>query len=422
MQQEKKYTVLDLFCGAGGMSEGFIQAGFLVPFASDYSKEAKETYTHRHNQLGYELNFFDDDIVKLSKKSLLLDFLNGTDVDVVVGGPPCQGFSLTGRRDEDDPRNLLFMEFLKIIKIIRPKYFVMENVEGILSYRLKNIKGISGAIYENMLVPDVIQQESFKMGYRVRYQLLNAKDYGVPQNRPRVIFLGNLLEKRGRRVQDKVPQPNFPEKKGKIVTVQEAISDLSFLLNGQVSEKYAINCNITEYQLMLRNGLTPDINGKTIKANVLKNHQASKHQKKTVERFKKLQPGESIGELLERLESEEYKYFYTKKYRCSKLNKDSISPTVLTLPDDIVHYDENNPRILTVREFARLQSFDDSFEFKGKRTTGGNKRKFETPQYTQVGNAVPPLFARAIAEKIMEALKRNENKDSIPSDRYLITI
>ncbi|CCF16892.1 DNA-cytosine methyltransferase family protein [Brevibacillus laterosporus GI-9] len=395
------YTVLDLFCGAGGMSEGFLQAGFEVPFASDYSKEAAETYTKRHQQLGYDLKFFNDDIGKLTKRSTLNEFLGDTRIDVIVGGPPCQGFSLTGKRDENDPRNKLFLDYLKIVKMVKPKYFVIENVEGILSYKVKKLKGISGTIYEDELVPNIIQKETEKFGYFVEHKLLNAKDYGVPQNRPRVIFFGTRIIKNRK---NKLQKPKFPEKQNLVVTVEDAISDLRFLKNGQESANYNVRYNVTAYQQLLRNGITPSANGEPIPSIELHNHKASKHQDKTVKRFEKLKSGESVGQLLERLTPEELEYFNTKKYRCAKLEGSSVSPTVLTLPDDIVHYDKGNPRILTVREFARLQSFDDSFVFYGKRTTGGDRRKFETPQYTQVGNAVPPLFARAIANEILLVL------------------
>ncbi|MBU8716085.1 DNA cytosine methyltransferase [Brevibacillus parabrevis] len=400
------YRVLDLFCGAGGMSEGFLQAGFEVPFASDYSKEAAITYKNRHEQLGYNLNFFNDDISKLTKKATLNEFLGGATIDVIVGGPPCQGFSLTGKRDENDPRNRLFLDYLKIVKMVRPKYFVIENVEGMLSYKVKKIKGISRTIYEDELVPDIIQKEAEKFGYFVEYKLLNAKDYGVPQNRPRVIFLGTQIMKRRK---DKLPKLKFPEKQNVLVSVEEAISDLRFLKNGETSIKYNGRYKVTRYQQMLRDGLTPSANGESIPAVELHNHEASKHQEKTVKRFEKLRSGESVEQLLKRLTPDELEYFKTKKYRCAKLQKDLVSPTVLTLPDDIVHYDKENPRILSVREFARLQSFDDSFVFYGKRTTGGDRRKLETPQYTQVGNAVPPLFARAIALEIRNALEKIGN-------------
>lgn len=400
------YNVLDLFCGAGGMSEGFIQAGFHVPFASDFSKEASLTYKNRHQQLGYDLEFHEGDVTELTPKKKIIDFISGTKIDVIVGGPPCQGFSLTGKRGKEDPRNKMFLEFLKIVKSVKPKYFVMENVEGILSYIFDELKGVSGKVYQATPAVKIIIEESLRMGYRVQYLILNAKDYGVPQNRSRVIFFGNQVSKKNNSLIDIVPRPTVPKKMDKIVTVQEAISDLSFLKNGQTSKQYDDSIIPTPYQLMLRNGVTPSFEKKGIQSQSLFNHTASLHVAKTINRFQKLEQGETIGDLLKRIHTEEYEELYTKKYRCKKLHEDSVSPTVLTLPDDIVHYDKNNPRILTVREFARLQSFDDSFEFHGKRTTGGKRRRFETPQYTQVGNAVPPLFARAIAISIKSALDK----------------
>ncbi|MGX5545051.1 DNA cytosine methyltransferase [Bacillus cereus] len=402
-----KFKVLDLFSGAGGMAEGFLQAGFDIPCATDYSKEAAQTYVNRHKQLGYDVNYFCGDIRELTKKrGKLNEFICGHKIDVIVGGPPCQGFSLSGKRDENDFRNFLFLEFLRVVKKVKPNYFVMENVSGLLSYKFAKIEGLDGELYEDILPQEVIQKEAFKMGYFVKWKLLNAKEYGVPQNRPRVIFLGHKIRRfRGGNFKNIVEPPEFPEKKKYMVTVEDAIDDLSFLMNGQGSNHYLdSNSNQSQYQKNLRSGLTPDINGNTVKAVFLQNHQASKHNEKTINRFELLKPGESVGDLLNRLSKELKEQYFTKKFRCTKLTKKNVSPTVLTLPDDIIHYDPNNPRILTVRELARLQSFDDSFEFLGKRTTGGERRKYETPQYTQVGNAVPPLFARAIAEEIFKAL------------------
>lgn len=407
-----KFKILDLFSGAGGMAEGFLQAGFHIPCATDYSKEVEETYRNRHKQLGYKLNYFCGDVRDLSsKKRLLLELVDDNKIDVIVGGPPCQGFSLSGKRDENDFRNFLFLDFLKIVKMLKPKYFVMENVEGILSYKFNRVQGLDKEIYENVFPPEVIQREAFKFGYFVKWKLLNAKDYGVPQNRPRIIFLGHRIRRyRGGKFKNLVIPPEFPTKINKIVTVEDAISDLSFLTNGQISTRYNnAYGNNSEYQKALRNGLTPNINGRTLRAEELYNHQASKHNEKTVNRFEMLKPGESVSDLFNRLPEDLKIQYFTKKFRCTKLQKEGVSPTVLTLPDDIVHYDPKNPRILTVRELARLQSFDDSFVFLGKRTTGGNKRRYETPQYTQVGNAVPPLFARAIAEEVFKALLSSNN-------------
>lgn len=404
----KTYKVLDLFSGAGGMAEGFLQAGFYIPCATDYSKEAAETYKNRHRQLGYDVNYYCGDIRNLTKsKREFKEFIGENKIDVIVGGPPCQGFSLSGKRLEDDIRNNLFIEYLKMVKLVKPKYFVMENVEGLLSYKFKSIKGIDNEIYEDVHPQEVIVKEALKLGYMVKWRLLNAKNFGVPQNRPRIIFLGHKIRKyKDGKHKDIYHPPNFPIESKHMVTVEDAISDLNFIKNGEIKIKYDNRFgNKSEYQKKLRLGLTPNKNGDSIKADRLFNHQTSKHNEKTLERFKLLRAGESINELLQRLPDELKEIFTTKKFRCTKLNKADVSPTVLTLPDDIIHYDINNSRILTVRELARLQSFDDSFEFKGKRTTGGDRRKFETPQYTQVGNAVPPLFANAIANEIMTSLR-----------------
>lgn len=409
-----KFKVLDLFSGAGGMAEGFLQAGFHIPCATDYSKEASQTYVNRHKQLGYDVNYFCGDIRELSRKNRnLLNLIGNNKIDVIVGGPPCQGFSMSGKRDENDFRNLLFLEFLRIVKKVKPSYFVIENVEGLLSFKFSRIEGLDKEIYEDVYPQEIIQKEAFKMGYFVKMKLLNAKDYGVPQNRPRIIFLGHKIRRyRSGHFKDLVAAPEFPKKIDKIVTVEDAISDLNFLKNGQVSMVYNNKYgNKSDYQLGLREGLTPSIDGKGLPALDLHNHQASKHNEKTISRFKLLEPGESISELMARLSDELKEEYSTKKFRCTKLDKRSVSPTVLTLPDDIIHYDKHNARILTVREFARLQSFDDSFVFLGKRTTGGERRKYETPQYTQVGNAVPPLFAKKIGEEIMRALIRTENSN-----------
>lgn len=405
MNVKGKYKVLDLFSGAGGMSEGFLQAGFSVPCATDYSKEASETYINRHKQLGLKLNFYNGDIRDLSRKRKKLnDLIGETEIDVITGGPPCQGFSVSGKRLTDDIRNTLFLEYLRVVKRVKPKYFVMENVEGLLSYRFEKIKGLDGEEYIDTRPQDIISNEALKMGYFVKWEVLNAKNFGVPQSRPRVIFLGHRIRRyRGGKYKDLVSPPNFPLPLSGKVTTEDAISDLAFINNGEIRTEYNEKFgNKSNYQICLKRGQTLGVKGKSIEANSLLNHQTSSHGEVTIQRFKMLKPGETVGEMLSRLDENLLEQFSTKKFRCAKLKNDEVSPTVLTLPDDIVHYE--SPRILTVRELARLQSFDDSFEFLGKRTTGGDRRKYETPQYTQVGNAVPPFFAKAIALEVMNSL------------------
>lgn len=403
-----KPLVLDIFCGAGGMSEGFIQAGFDVAFACDINEAAMRTYMNRHEKLGYKTKFACENIEKFSKKNFLMNFLEGKRIDVVCGGPPCQGFSLAGKRDKNDPRNMLFKNYIKVIKNVKPKYFVMENVEGILSMKFDKFEGVSGRIYINSTVTEILKTEFYELGYYVEYRVLQANDFGVPQNRRRVFFLGHKIRKlRGGKYKSVVIAPTFPERNiTNDISVKEAIDDLSFLESGQSFDKYYNISNLSQYQQDSINGRTKASDGKPIKSVVLFNHKASKHSKSVIKRFNLLKEGENLSSLFNRIDIKTWEMYKTKKLRCQRINSNEPSPTVLTLPDDLVHYSKN--RIMTVREFARLQSFDDSFEFLGKRTTGGSRRKTDLPQYTQVGNAVPPLMAKAIAQKIMEALIEDE--------------
>lgn len=397
--------VLDIFCGAGGMSEGFIQAGFDVRFATDINETAKLTYMNRHNKLGYETKFMCKDIREFSKKSFLKKFLGGIEIDVVCGGPPCQGFSLAGKRDKNDPRNMLFSRYINVIRNVKPKYFVMENVEGILSMKLDKFIGIKKVVYEDKTVAEILIEEFFQIGYYVEYKVLQAIDYGVPQTRRRIFFLGHKIRRfKGGKYKDLVQPPKFPTgNNNEILTIKDAINDLAFLESGHKSSRYKNNIELTKYQKQSIKGRTPKKDGKTIESKQIFNHEAAHHSERVKERFTLMKQGEDLVSLKNKLKDSEWEIYKTKKTRCKRAIENKPAPTVLTLPDDLIHYSKN--RIMTVREFARLQSFDDSFEFLGKRTTGGDRRKTDLPQYTQVGNAVPPLLAKAVAEEIMNAIK-----------------
>lgn len=391
----KKYKVLDLFCGAGGMAEGFMRAGFIIPYATDISKDASKTYINRHKQLGKKVKFLCEDINKIANEKELKKFLKNdiNSIDVICGGPPCQGFSLAGRRDKNDPRNKLVFSYLEILKIVKPKFFVMENVEGLLSTICEEYTGMGDVVFVNKPVIEILQDQFKKIGYDMKYKVLQACDYGIPQKRKRVIFLG-------RRCDINLIEPEFPSKRESVVTVEEAIGDLIDISNGEEISFYK-NAAISSYQIESRLGRT-----KNIQNDVLNNHRTSKHTQKVIERFSLIKPGENLQHFFSRICEEDRKRYYTKKNNCTRLKSDGVSPTITTLPDDIIHYSEN--RILTVREMARLQSFDDSFVFLGKRTTGGKLRKKETPQYTQVGNAVPPILAYEIAKEVIKALRGSE--------------
>lgn len=381
------------------MAEGFLQAGFEVPYASDKSEQAALTYQYRHReQLGYKLKYFCGDIQELAAEEKLKKFL-GNDylkIDVVCGGPPCQGFSMAGKRNPNDLRNQLVRSYINILKQVQPKYFVMENVTGILSARFSRYDG-QNKIYENELVTNVLIKEFAAIGYsHVVIQTLDASDYGVPQRRKRVIFLGTRDDVTSLLTHPKpLQQPKS--------SAYNALSDLENIEIGSKIETYIKKAS-SVYQIESRKGRTPAADGKYLQAEKLANHETSKHTNLIVERFSLLKPGEDFKKIYPNLPIGLQERFQTRKHNCRRMLPDEPSPTVLTLPDDMVHYSQN--RILTVREMARLQSFDDSFEFLGKRTTGGHLRKQETPQYTLVGNAVPPLLAKAIALEIKLNLER----------------
>ena len=343
-------TAIDLFCGCGGMGLGLEQAGFDILYANDITKDATDTYSANLHA----------DIVECKDVALVdpheLQARIGGSVDVIIAGTPCQGFSTLGRRNPNDPRNRMFRHLVRFLEVFRPKVFLMENVAGILNMR-------GGADFAN------ICKTLEDVGYAVTPVKLSASDHGVPQNRTRVFLIG-MRDGGG----VKIP---VPEKKK--VTVSDAISDLAFLGPGETSSKY-VGPPLSEYQKKMRAG-----------CDTLVNHEAANHSKKIRDRFASIQAGFNWR-----------KHPNTRKRDCHKMHPDCPSRTVTTLPEDLVHYSRR--RIPTVRELARIQSFPDSFEFKGPRTTGGPNRVKTCCQYTQVGNAVPPELARRLFENIKSVL------------------
>ncbi|MCH4826644.1 DNA cytosine methyltransferase [Planococcus halocryophilus] len=439
---------IDLFCGAGGFSEGVIQAGFHIVFSSDLSIDVEKTYTHRHEQLGFvhgvNTYFSRADINELPSENIQsaiqgIDMFNGRvvpQIDVIFGGPPCQGFSRAGRRNQDDPRNRLFREYLRVVNDINPKYVVMENVEGFMDTKMDGYVGLTGHEYpERSLMPEILMNEFSLLGYRtLQPEILDASNYGVPQRRKRAIFIAYL----DGQTAPAYPEPTTPNEEDK-VNVFDAISDL--IVDTNIKE--GTFRSHSQYQLESINGRTMSLANNTISSNGhVYNHDLSNHGPLIVERFSLFREGESSPMLKKRikdngLEIIEYPHLLeesksalknifsteqiisgfatppvssqliesilTKKNNRFRYNRHRVSPTVVTLPDDFLSPFEN--RIPSVRELARLQSFDDSFEFLGKRTTGGMRRGLEVPQYSQVGNAIPPLLARAIAIEIRNALE-----------------
>ena len=619
----KPFTFVDLFAGAGGFSEGFLQAEHNNKFfdfvvANDINENCELTHVVRYNhQLGLDAEFLKQDITEPDFLDNLLEKINGRKIDVVCGGPPCQSFSLAGKRKKFDKKDDLFSHYLEVIKVLQPKYFIMENVKGILTKEKGKIKELIikeiNSIVDTKEIPllisfikktrnefnsflfdsiikrvelekllekdketgksdfisfvenrfrkltpkiadyktsktdgnintirhgfnllarakeweklkrDIIKEKDFcnidsdnfanaftdflteissenvisKIDnsfkalkvptnykkdcediitalkiyttsfdesieilkshcntsqkkelktilesirlYKIEKPFVaNASNYGVPQNRERVLFIGC---RKDQKYISEIPATVTEEEK---VTIFEALYDLDFIGNNQEAHRYELIDISAQYngtaKKMAKLLKKRRIDGKPISKggksfaewskkgrlierfkpqtkpfyvrntealengekyfDILNNHKTSNQNETVIERlgvilkngnYKKAQPE------LEKLN------LGTNKRNYNVLKPDEQSSTIMTIADDYIHY--NSPRSLTVREMARLQSFDDSFVFQGKRSTGGNNRKTEVPQYTLVGNAVPPLLARAVASEILKHIK-----------------
>jgi DNA (cytosine-5)-methyltransferase 1 len=342
-------NVVDLFSGVGGLSLGFRQAGFNVVLANEIDKDIAKAYKENHPN-GKMIN---EDITKLDIESVFSPYKGN--IDIVIGGPPCQGFSQKGaRRILDDERNFLFKYYLKVVEYLKPKYFLMENVPNLLTANKGSFK-------------QDIYNEFENLGYVLDSGILNAFDYGVPQTRRRAFVLGKLA--------GKVSLPlAFFEK----VSAWDAISDLAFLESGEgVEEQDYILPAATSYQKRLRKN-----------SKKLYNHIATKHSSLAIERMM-LVPPEKGKETL----PEEYltKSIYSGTW--SRIVKSDPSVTITTRFDTPSSGRFTHPylhRAITVREAARIQSFPDDFILYGPKTS----------QMKQVGNAVPPLLSYRIAETI----------------------
>lgn len=371
----KDRTVVDLFCGAGGLSEGFRQAGFHVLAGSDYDPAAGKTFAATHP----EATFLGGRIQDLSVE----DFLRATglkkgELEVLVGGPPCQGYSVYNHgRGVDDPRAGLFREYLRIVKGLMPKWLVMENVSGLTSI------ADGGIIRE-------IEDGMDALGYRVKWKILKAEQFGVPQERRRIVFIANRI---GAPIRH--PKPTHGPGLQPYVTIWDAIGDLGPLENGDLkgNDQYASG-PMNDYQRELRAG-----------ANRVPNHTASRLSSVNLDRMKHIPAGGSWRDIPFDLLPEGMKRAkrsdHTKRY--GRPRKTDLACTILTKCD--VHWGAyihpEQDRALTVREAARLQAFPDTFEFLGSRTE----------QYVQVGNAVPPLLGRAIANALIDSATGGADDD-----------
>lgn len=404
------FTFVDLFCGAGGFTEGFLLASSRAAApklvaASDSSPMVRLTYEGRfRDQLGINFGYVERDV---RDPSFITDLVTEVErvagiakVDVVCGGPPCQGFSVFGARNRTDPRNDLFFPYLQAIERLEPKYFILENVPGL-------VKMYGGRAVES--IREAVQAMGPAKYTLVGPLTLTAADYGVPQVRERIMFFGCREDMP---VLDRVP-PKVHSSDW--VTVGDALGDLAFLRPWEKASHYAIEYPpATAYQVESRRGRlfeTMEIPRTDV---LLHNHEAARHTPDVIARFSMLQQGKGLESVPRELWD---KHLRTAKKWCVRLDASRPSYTVVTLPDDLVH--PSQPRILTVRELARLQSFDDTHVFRGPRATGGggagNKlRAVEVPQYSQVGNAVPPMMAKAVAEVVLSGLLAGPRARYIP--------
>ena len=394
----RKKTYIDLFAGCGGLSLGLFNTGLWKgKFAVEKSPDAFETLQYN---LIDKKNHFDwpdwlpkqnhdiNDVIKNHKDNL--KSLRG-EIDLVAGGPPCQGFLTAGRRIEGDSRNELIKSYIKFIRLVQPKIIFFENVKGFTQKFDKN--KIKGKIYSEY-VTNALEYDSPNgdfQGYKVEGKLVDFSEFGIPQKRTRFILVG--IRK------DIVSQVNpikffeqiqaekevFLVNKGIGLTnsLEDAISDL-LKINEIVSPDTSsfkaglYNPIQSNYQKLLRDKAVSEIPD---------SHRFAKHNEDTLIKFEFILKN---AEKNKTLSNELKEKFNLKKRTIIPLSGKTPTPTITTLPDDYIHYCE--PRIFTVREYARIQSFNDWYEFKGKYTTGGKRRTQEVPRYSQIGNAIPPLF------------------------------
>lgn len=421
-----KYKFIDLFSGCGGLSLGFSMAGLQGQFAVERDAMAFDTFAD--NFLGERstpISKFNwpawldkhawgiDDL--LDKHSGDLSRLQG-EIHVLGGGPPCQGFSFAGRRQEDDPRNQLFERYVRVVDTIKPSILVLENVPGMkVAHSSKKGEEESGEVVESYY--DKLKKSLEALDYEVHGEIVDASRFGVPQRRSRLIVIGikkhlaiqltggvmyafRALESARIEILAKHGLP-----KTKAISAQDAISDLlirrtstqpctdPFSPKG-FEEAYYLG-PLTNYQRLMH---------KHCRSDAMDSMRLARHGRDVRARFKRIIKECEQGVMMNKKSREK---FGLKKHRIHPMSPWEPAPTITTLPDDVLHYLE--PRILTVRESARLQSFPDWFRFRGKFTTGGKLRTKECPRYTQVGNAVPPLLAEAIglaASSVLDELKR----------------
>ncbi len=413
-------TFIDLFSGCGGLSLGLADAGWQGVFAIEQATDAFETF--RSNFLGAhsEYRFLWPEWLAQTKHSID-DVLKDHEgeisalrdcIDLIAGGPPCQGFSFAGKRNSSDPRNMMFERYVSFVDLINPKFLVLENVPGmkVAHGRHGNLGAGKGKTYYDKLHAALSER-----GYVVEPMDLDAVNFGVPQRRSRLVVIGVrsdvakqlLLGSTG--VVERINAVGVEQLQrlggGRPVTAADAISDLVVgpTQRGARTVEYTRSASPRGYVQLDYEGPNPSsiyqrLMNKGVARDQMDSMRLARHSMYVRDRFKKILARSRRGV---NLSAEERDRLGLRKHRTVPMCPTQPAPTLTTLPDDILHY--SDPRILTVRESARLQSFPDWFTFHGKYTTGGDRRKVECPRYTQVGNAVPPLLARAIGVGILQS-------------------
>lgn len=423
---------LDLFSGCGGLSLGLTYAGLQGLFAIERDAMAFQTFSHNFLSTREKpINQFEWPLWLEPRAWSIDEFLTthatnivelaGT-VDVMAGGPPCQGFSFAGQRKADDPRNMLFEKYVEVVEKIKPKILVIENVPGMRVAHNNDDGSAAEQSYYQKLTSCLVN-----LGYEVRGEIVDASRFGVPQRRSRLIVIGvrvdvakqlvggtnrvfEILEEGRRRQLDQLGLDD-------LICARDAISDLRTNKGRRIEcidpmspkgfQEARYQGPITAYQKLMHKHCDGPMDSMRL----------ARHRKDVEARFERILQECDRGTAINQ---EARLRLGIKKHRTHPMSALAPAPTITTLPDDVLHYAE--PRILTVRESARLQTFPDWFQFRGKFTTGGVRRTKECPRYTQVGNAVPPLLGRAIGLAIRDALAEASSirqQDCVEAPRLL---
>ena len=398
-----KPLYIDIFAGCGGLSIGLYCAGWHGLFAVEKNKDAFSTL--KHNLIDKEHHFSwpkwlskeaCDINILITKNADKLKTLQGR-VTLVAGGPPCQGFSMAGKRNYDDQRNDLVKSYIDFIRLVKPEAIMFENVHG-FTVGFKEKEGTRN-------YSSYVERELCKEGYRIYSKIIDMSEYGIPQNRKRYILIA---------MQNHDPMLVFEllkQYKKRFLTINglrdtttviEAIGDLEKANGTKPSpdtrgfEAGLYGQKRSGYQELMRFRLSSE-------SQIPDSHRFVNHKQETITLHKDLLKNAPVGK---RITPNNDFVVNLNRRGVTVLDPNGQAPTLTSIPDEMIHYSE--PRILTVREHARLQSFPDWIDFKGKYTSGGRQRTHEIPRYTQVGNAVPPLFAEQIGRALLKVLFDHE--------------